>query len=89
MKKVVANTTDEYEFLVWFNTSKLSNIILARKNNKTIFEDYYNYNIDSNFLSNYKVVESGSRIINILPISSVSIKFVGFKKTFKVVYTPS
>lgn len=42
--------------MLWFNTSKLTNIVLARKNSKTIFEDYYNYNIDANFLSNYKVV---------------------------------
>lgn len=73
---------------MWFNASKLTNIILGRKNNKTIFSDYYNYNTDANFLSNYKIVESESRIINIPPISSVSLKVVGNKKMFKVTYSP-
>lgn len=89
MRKTTGNAVDEYEFLVWFNKSKLNNMIFARKNNRTIFEEYYNYNIDSNFLSNYRIVETESRIANIPPISSVTYKLSGNRRMYKVIYSPS
>ena len=58
-----------------------------KKNGQLVYNSLYNYNIDTDFMNNYKKLKTSSNVVNIPVIQSVLYKLLGVRKYFKVVYS--
>jgi hypothetical protein len=58
-----------------------------KKNGQLVYNSLYNYNIDTDFMNNYKKLKTSTNVVNIPVIQSVLYKLLGVRKYFKVVYS--
>lgn len=86
-KPVQGSAPDIYELRIWHTIQNTTSLIEGKKNNNWIYKDYYNYNIDELFMSNYHIVEESSRVANIPPIERVFLKVVNGTNHYTVHYS--
>lgn len=87
LQKTVGTTVDNYDVRVWYTLQQIPLLFEVKKNGVLLYSRYYNYNVDVDFLNNYKIVGASSKVINVPPIQTVLYKQTGNRKYYKVSYS--